>query len=248
MTRGVFVTDEHYPFQDEKARQIALKIVEEYAPDVLVCGSDGIDFYQLSTFDKNPDRVKLGLQAEIDGWKKGMKEWKTAAPKAKFQYILGNHEDRLRKYLCRHPELFGLDALELENLLDFAKFGIKNTNYAELDFFGKLVVKHGDCIRKGAGSSTRAELDKERYAISVLTGHSHRGGSILVTTREGVMQGQEGFCLCDLNPEYVQHPDWQQGIVLFDVTKDGVNFEPVPIRSFRSRKQAIWRGKEYLSE
>ncbi len=244
--RGAFITDEHFPFHDEPARQVALKIVQEYNPEVLICGSDGIDFYQLSHFDKNPERVKLGIQAEIDLWKKGMKDWKSAAPKAKIQYLLGNHEDRLRKYLWKHPDLFDLEALKIENLLDFAKFGIKNKDLTELIFFDRLVVKHGEYVRKGAGVSAKAELEKERFSISILTGHSHRGGSILATTREGIVQGQEGFCLCSMDPEYVQHPDWQQGIVLFDVTKDAVNFEPIPIHSFRSRKQAIWRGKEYL--
>jgi hypothetical protein len=245
--KGAFVTDEHFPYQDEKARQVALKVVEEFDPDAVVCGSDGIDFYQLSHFDKNPERVKLGLQDEIDLWKKGMVEWKSAAPKAKFHFLKGNHEDRLRKYLWRNPELFDLDVLKLETILELSKYGIKNTNFEEIIFLDRLVVKHGDCIRKGAGASSRAELERERYSISVLTGHSHRGGSVLVSTREGFVQGQEGLCLCKLDPEYVQHPDWQHGIVLFNVTKDAVNFEPVPIRSFRDRKLAIWRGKEFSS-
>ena len=53
-----FVTDEHHPFQDDHARSVALKIVQDFDPDMVVCGSDGIDFYQVSHFDKNPERVK----------------------------------------------------------------------------------------------------------------------------------------------------------------------------------------------
>jgi hypothetical protein len=92
-----------------------------------------------------------------------------------------------------------------------------------------------------------AEIERERFTVSILSGHTHRGGSVLFTTRKGIVQGQEGFCLCRTDPEYVDKPDWQQGIVLCEVDDKGVTFEPVLISEFRHRNRAIWRGKEYLS-
>jgi len=246
-----FPTDEHFPFQDERARSIALEIVRDFNPDVLISGSDGVDFYALSKFSKNPKRIS-SFQEDINSWKEGQKEWKDAAPEATRVFLKGNHEDRLRKWLWDHPEAHSLEALKLSSLLDLEKQGISFSDDGESDWCdweftvgGTLVVRHGGVVRKGSSMSARAELDSERYSISILTGHTHRGGSIYARTRKGVVQAHECFCLCGLEPEYVRHPDWQQGIVLAEVHEGSLTVEPVPFSNLRSIKHAIWREKEY---
>jgi hypothetical protein len=254
-----FPTDEHFPFQDDKARSIALKIVSDFNPDLLITGSDGIDFYAISSFDKNPERAKVNLQDEIDGWRKGQLEWRDAAPNAKRTFIPGNHEDRLRRYLWRHPEIASLKVMSLPKVLGLEDLGIE---YSAVDYSSheiaasdQLIIKHGQYVRRGSGQSARAELEHEHFSISILTGHTHRGGSFFATTRSGVVQAHECFCLCRLDPDYIARPDWQQGIVLAEVGKTFLSVEPVPFhgspfggtRGFRCQKKAIWRGKEYRS-
>ncbi len=247
--RLAFPTDEHYPYQDENARRLALQIVRDFDPHVLISGSDGLDFYAISSFDKNPERVKTGLQKEIDAWKAGQREWRSAAPNAKSFYLTSNHDDRLHKYLWRHPEISDLEVLKLPALLGLESLGSiweweKGENANQELCIYNLVVKHGKFVRKGSGMSARAELENERYARSTLTGHTHRGGSHFATTRDGIIQGHECFCLCRLDPEYVQHPDWQQGIVLATISPESVTVENIP---FTGRKlKAVWRGQEYL--
>ncbi len=244
-----FPTDEHFPFQDDQARELAMMIVQDFNPDLLVLGSDGLDFYDISAFDKDPKRVKIDLQKEIDLWKGGVEEWTLAAPHAKKKYIPGNHEDRLRRYLWRHPEIASLDALNLNNILDFEGLGIEwnEQEYvqAEIVIDDKLAIRHGKYIRQGAGMSARAELEADRYAISIMTGHTHRGGTVHATTRNGLVIGQECFCLCKLDPPYMARPNWQQGIVLAEVSDIGLSIEAVPILTFRRWKVAYWRGEEY---
>lgn len=241
-----FPTDEHRPFHDEKAVELAQKIVNDFDPDILVVGSDGMDFYNISRFDKNPARIKSGLQDEIDSWKAGQREWRDAAPNAVRIHIRGNHEDRLRKYLWQHPELFGIRALELPNLLGFEELGIQDAGEVnEVNVNNLLVVRHGEIVKSHSAMSAKAELEREYHAISTLTGHTHRGGSYYVAGRMGVAQAHEGFCLCRLDPEYMDRPNWQQGIVLAEVTGI-VTVEPVPFFNIRHRKVARWRGKEYV--
>lgn len=241
-----FPTDEHHPFQDDKAIDVALRIVEDFQPDEIVVGSDGMDFYSVSKFSKDPERLKGGrLQEEIDSWKAAQRKWMDAAPDAKRHYVTGNHEDRLNKYLWDHPELYGLDVLRLPNLLDFASLNLEKIE-DEVVFGDKLVIKHGSVVRKHSAYTARGEIEAEMYAISTLTGHTHRGGTHMATSRRGVVQAVEGFCLCDLEPAYIKgRPNWQQGIVLATVTSFGVQFEPVPFFKKRNRVHAIWRGKEY---
>jgi hypothetical protein len=250
MTRIAFPTDEHYPFQDEYARSIALQIVGDFRPDVVVAGSDGLDFYNISSFDKNPHRIKVGLQEEIDQWKAGQREWADASPGARRVYIPGNHEDRLRKWLWRHPEMI-LDATRLENVLDLKGLGIEWENtelpadLCEYVFHDRLVIRHGKYVRKNSGMSARAEAEHERFSISVLTGHSHRGGAFYARTRQGMVEAHEGFCLCRLDPEYAHFPDWSQGIVVVDVGRDFLSVESIPFHGEEKGKRAVWRGKEY---
>ena len=252
MTKIIFPTDEHYPFQDDKAVELALKITEDFKPDVRICGSDGLDFYNLSSFDRNPDRIKAGTQNDINAWKAGQRKWIDASNKATAYYIMGNHEERLVRYLWNHIEIFDFEALQLQNLLGLEEMGIKHTlgtEYKSTSEFvaGKLLIKHGTFVRSASGATAKAELEHEYHAISVMTGHTHRGGSFYVTSRNGLVQAHECFCLCRLDAEYVSNPNWQQGFAMATVDDDLVSVEMVPFIRRRSSLCAVWRGKEYIA-
>ncbi len=246
LTKIAFITDEHYPFQDERAREVALEIVREFSPNEMIVGSDGLDFYSLSSFDKDPQVLKAnGLQKVIDGWVTGQKEWTSVAPGAIKRFIPGNHENRYFKYLWRNPELCELDALKLSSILKFDVCGIPGETEEEVVYHNMLSVRHGDLVRKNSGATALGEMDRDKYAISTLTGHTHRGGTAYATVRGQIRQAQEGFCLCGLEPKYVRAPNWQQGIVLATVTSSFLSFEPVPFQKIRGKIVAHWRGKEF---
>lgn len=247
--RVVFITDQHYPFQDDYTRSIALQIVEEFNPTIVITGSDGIDFYAISDFDKNPERIKsTGLQLEIDSWIGGEREWISVSPNATRYYIEGNHEDRLRRYLYRHPEVADLRALQLENLLEFDSLGIEKSINNEV-LIGNLMIKHGTRVNKSSAYSGASELASEHFQYSILTGHVHRMGTHFVTTRKGIVQAQECGCLCKLDVEYANRPNWQQGIVLATVSNESVDIEPILIHQLNENKRrAYWRGREYREQ
>ena len=250
-----FPTDEHFPFQDERARTVAMRIINDFDPHVLVCGSDGIDFYTISRFDKDPKR-QFDLQNEIDSWTAGVREWADAAPNAQLAFIPGNHEDRLRRYIWRHPEMAGLDALRLDRLL-----GLRNLNilYEEGDALGEsytqselsigpLLIKHGSMVRKHSAYTARGEMEKEFYNVPVLlTGHTHRGGCHMAQTRNGLVRAYESFCLCDTSPAYVTRPNWMQGIVIATIYGTLIQVEPIPFIDMNGHKCAIWRDRLYTS-
>jgi hypothetical protein len=233
---------------------VALKITREFNPTLRVAGSDGLDFYRLSRFSKNPVRAKsVTLQHEIDMWQAGQREWKDASPEATIFYLIGNHEDRLRRWIWDHDEFAELDALELYNLLGFPKLGIPwnkekgEEGHRELDL-GALLIEHGRYVRKYSAYTAKAHIEEERHARSIVHGHTHRGGSYLTRTRDRIIQAQECFCLCRLDPEYVRNPNWQQGIVLAEIVDDIVTIEAVPFHQKDNKTLARWRGKEYTSD
>ena len=255
MPKVLFATDAHVPFQDKWAVELALKIGEDYDPDLRVAGSDGLDFYTLSRFDKDPSRGKrITLQDEIYQWQVMEQVWNDACPRAKARYLLGNYEIRLRRYIWnKAPEISSLDGLRFENTLALDALGIAyedfsiETNNQEIDI-GCLVIKHGTYARKHSGWSVKAELENEFYAMNILAGHSHRAAQYFVTTRRGMVKGVEGFCLCDMHPPYIagSNPNWQQSITLAEVHDETVNFELIPFERVNGALRARWRAKEYL--
>lgn len=253
MTRIIFPTDEHFPYQDEDARLLAMMIAEAFDPEVRIAGSDGVDFYSLSKFDKNPMRKKT-LDYEVEAWTRGQLAWQDAAPNAVAVFLIGNHEFRLQRYLWRHEEIAELKALQIPNFLGLDRLGIVyDKSLHELANreiqFDNLLIKHGSLVRKHSGYSARGELEKEFYQTNIITGHTHRGGVTYATTRNGVVQGVEGFCLCRLDPPYVDQPNWQQGIVLAETFADNtVEIEPVLFRRRMGEIYARWRGREYATK
>lgn len=248
MTKVAFPTDEHRPFQDDRAVALAQRIVSDFKPDILIRGSDGLDFYSVSYFQKSRKVFAGQLADEINSWKQAEKAWgDTVDSKCRKYFLIGNHEDRLRKYILSNaPMLEGIEALELQNLLDFQKFGIRLAYNNEVTVDGKLLVKHGNIVRKHSAYTARGELEKEMYGITMMTGHTHRGGTHYATTRQGVVAAYEGFCLCDLNPSYMNGAvNWQQGILLATVHPAGVQVEQVPFFRKGQKLYAHWRDNEY---
>ncbi len=246
--RWANITDEHAPYQDDEARAVALKIVEEFRPHGLLRGSDQLDFYNLSRFDKDAKRMMFGnLQRELDDAFGMDREWRDAAPDSVMYFVEGNHEQRLNKWLCRHPEMVGLDALKLSNLLQLPERGIEGV-FKEINLGGYLVVKHGRYVRKEPGWSAKAEMEHEKFQISGVSGHTHRMGLHRATTRSGIIEWHEGGCLCQTDPDYIDRPNWQQGLVLVTIRKNAPPvFEPILIQKARGRAWAAWRGGAYQS-
>lgn len=241
----IFPTDEHQPYVDKYALAIAMKIAQDFDPDIRIAGSDGMDFYAISRFRKNPDRLKEGgLQAEINAWVEAQQEWRDATPNAKVKFLRGNHELRLEKFVWDHPELIDLLTLKLENVLQLKKLHIQLLPNDEF-VVDNLMIQHGEYIRKHSGWSAKASLESLYHARHLIVGHSHRGGSYYATTVDGIVQAHEGFCLCSLEVEYIRRPNWQQGITLATVEDGITTVESVPFFNDKKGKVARWRDKEY---
>lgn len=214
--RELNISDIHIPYHDPFAWELTLNIVEKVKPDFINILGDGLDFPQLSHFDKEPDLFKDGnLQENLDQFFRMMLALKRRALNAKRRFVPGNHEDRLYKYLMRHPELHGLRALELKELLRLAELEIEFHEYEIEIVPGALVGKHGEVVRQYSAFSAKGELEREKHAISTITGHTHRKGTYYVKTRHGLVAAYENGCLCQMNPKYIKGiPNWQQGVSL----------------------------------
>lgn len=219
----VQINDIHIPFHDKETINILYKFYADFLPDQIVIAGDMLDFYELSSFDKDPKR-KFCIQDEIDQSYEFLKELKKYCNNIHF--IKGNHEDRLRRFLWKNPSLASIKVLELPKLLNLDTLGINYHNFEYI--FNGFRFTHGTIVRQESGASAKAELLK--YGNSMGSGHTHRLGMYVKTDSRGTVAAFEGGCLCGLNPEYIDGiPNWQQGFIAYNFIGCRYFAQPIPI-------------------
>lgn len=224
MRKFVLLSDIHFPYEDKKALSCAIDFISNYKIDDIILNGDILDFYDCSKYDKDPRRIQ-GLQKEINKAQEFFALLREIQPEARIVFLKGNHEDRLERYLKRHPELFSLDVLKLPNLLNLKEYNIK---YYPEDFkLGPLFITHGSIVRKFSGMSAKEEMLKNDS--SGISGHTHRLNAFYRKTPSRYLAWYESGCLCDINPDYVHNPDWQQGFIYGEVGRESFRVSTVPI-------------------
>ena len=233
MYKFVVASDYHFPYQDENAVKQLLVFIKDYKPDCVILNGDVLDFYCLSRFDKDPERIGT-LQDELNQVSKFLKDLREVCKKkTRIVYVLGNHEDRLRKYIWTHNELAGLENLQLEKLIDTKTPNVEVVKRFKLD---SLLFTHGSIVRKYSAYSANAELDK--YQTSGSSGHTHRLGSYFKSGYSGNREWHESGCMCRLDAQYLDsEPNWQQGFLVGLIednpyaSKDEFAIYPIKINS-----------------
>ncbi|KKN12662.1 hypothetical protein LCGC14_1014120 [marine sediment metagenome] len=239
---ALIAQDTHNPFQAQRELREVELFMYDFQPDAVIYPGDMGDFYQISKFDRHPGRADK-LQDDLKSTAALFRRHRALLPNARMIFELGNHEDRLRKYLWSNsPALASLDCLTVEGLYKLKDSGVECVDYAEgVLFNGNFLVTHGEIIRAHSGYTAKGMSDK--HGESGIHGHSHRGGNSLKTRRYGTYGWWENFCLCDLNPDYITHPDWQQGfsVVTFNHGRFWVQQMQIINRKF------MYGGKVYGS-
>lgn len=231
----VQINDLHIPFHDKKALEVFNLFLKDFKPDQLVIAGDLLDFYQLSSFDKDPMR-RFTIQDEIDVCYEVLKKFKALCPEIHF--IKGNHEDRLRRFLWKNPSLASIKVLELPKLLNLDSLEIEYHDYEYI--FNGFRFTHGTIVRQDSGATAKAELLK--YGSSMSSGHTHRISSFLKTDARGTVGAYEMGCLCSLEPEYINGvPNWCQGFGVFHFMGDRFFCQQIPI----IKHEFIYGGKRY---
>ncbi len=222
------INDTHNPYQDDEAVALVEKLLVELQPEYLIYAGDMNDFYQLSSFDKDPKRA-TNMQADIDSTKAMFARHAEILPKTKKKLLVGTHEDRLRRFLwSRAPAMETLKALELEELYNLNALDIPLVPYEQgLLINGVFLVLHGD-IASQDSSATAKNLSK-KHGGSGMAGHCHRMGSYFKRDRFGVYGWWENGCLCKLDPDWIKNPNWQQGFSLVHFKGKRFWVEQVPI-------------------
>jgi len=215
------LSDIHFPYHDEDALAAAIQYgIDEQVNTVLLDG-DVLDFYQLSRFDKDPSKPKLKTELEQGRW--FMAALRETFPDARIYYKVGNHEDRLEKWLkIKAPEWLGMEEFELKMLLRFGENRIELIESDATIKAGHLNIIHGHEYL-GGGTVNPARNLYLKAKASTICGHFHRKSEFVTRDINNHIQGAWTMgCLCELYPEYMKgHSDWVHGFAVVKVNKDG---------------------------
>lgn len=217
------ISDLHIPYHSKDALSAAVKRLRELKVDGILINGDYADFYQCSTFDRDPERK--GLDVEIDLCKDGLAYLRGQFKKCRIVWKAGNHDERWDKFIWRRaPELFNVSACRLPKLMELEKHGVEFVTDKRPVMLGKLLALHGHELTKGMIAPVNPALGAFLKTNSTLiVGHSHRlsmhpeknavTGKIIMTWSTG--------CLCDLRPEYDRYGKALHGFAVVDVGTGG---------------------------
>jgi len=231
MEKAIVVNDLHIPFQDRQAVKLFLKFVKFWKPERIFLNGDVMDFWEISRFTK-PINIKSRLSDELSDTLEFLTELRQTAPKAKIDYLYANHEYRLEAYVMSNAPLASEFFKTLDEVLELEKLDIvHHNNHLKENYlkYGKLHIGHWDKYSKHSAYAAKALL--EELGVSLIQGHTHKGGSHYKRDLAGYKVAYENFCLCQLDSTYRLHPNWHQGfsIVLMDTKTGYFHVEQLPI-------------------
>lgn len=203
-SRTLIISDLHFPYQNNKAIELALDYGKSKKVDCILINGDLIDFANISRHEK--DFRARSVSEEFDATRAFLKSLRLNFPKSKIVWKYGNHCERWEKWLyVKAPEIFDVSDFQLEVLLKLGELKIDVVKDKRPVKLGKLTALHGhELAGGGAGGVNPARATFLKTLDSVIVGHYHKTSNHTETTMSGdVISVNSVGCLCDLNPLYM---------------------------------------------
>ena len=235
--RALIISDPHIPYYDKPATVCALKSGKEFGANVVLLNGDIADFFGVSFWENDPR--KRDFPKEVRDVKDFLRSVRDLFPKARIIYKLGNHEERLIRYMrVKAPELLGLAEFEIESVLGLADNDIQLVKDNRPIRLGELNVIHGHEYRFAISNPVNPARGLFlRGKCHAVCGHFHQTSQHSERSLEQkVLSVWSVGCLSDLHPEYRPINNWNHGFMLVTVGKDD---------AFEVNNMRIVDGKAY---
>lgn len=218
-SRVLYLTDVHVPYHSIAALTSAIQYGIDSKADTVFIGGDFLDFYSLSTFERDPR--KRGFADELEMGRRVLRILRSKFPDAAIFYQVGNHEERFERYMrVKAPELLSVDEFRIDKLLDFESLGVQLISDKRVAKAGKLNIVHGHEFGRGGASSSvnPARGLYNRSKTSTICGHHHQTSEHTERNLNGeIVTTWSCGCLCELSPEYMPINRWNHGFAFIEI-------------------------------
>jgi predicted phosphodiesterase len=242
--RTVTLFDVHVPEHDPKFWAALLKWLSFVQPDRIIIGGDFAEGEAVSSHGGNPHRPKL--KSELAPVRRCLTDLRNACLKALIDYLEGNHETRLSRYIAGiAPAL--VDCIDLPGLLELPKLNINWIPENEQPIrIGKTKILHGHQL-VGNGGLYPAKKLVESYGepgVTVICGHFHRTQIVEKAMDPEPAVGMVMGCGRTLKPAW-QHGSvngWTHNIGVIDVLPDQTTLvKVIPVKNGK----LVWGDKVF---
>ncbi len=250
-------SDIHIPDHSECALQLALKLLKEAQPHVLLMNGDMFDFDILSTFAKSRRRRTQDVFKEIETiWNTLIDNVKKISPDTIIVAYKGNHDDRVERWNNAFNNPYA-DTIE-ESFVEIVRSKDRVLwlgQYQETNI-GSLFVQHGKRVGENAAKGV---LKDNGYTTSVVQGHNHRPGKVIHRVNNPrnikdyrVVTAVSSGALCNIPPHYqldTRQTAWLHGIVYAVIHMDSDNVNIQDIVFHKGENNSLWTvfGSRVLS-
>ena len=229
LQKVLFIPDTHCPYHDRRAYDLVERVAERVRFDRCVIGGDFPDFYAVSSHSKDPGRRETFLD-EVHETKKLLRRVESWGFK-ELDYIEGNHENRLDRYIAdKAAELHG--CINTDELLELSDHGWRITKYKDHTLIGKAYATHD--LGKAGDNAVKDALAS--YQDNVIINHTHRMQYRVEGNAKGVPHVGASFgWLGDVTKvDYMYrvraNRDWALGFGVGYLRENGfIYLQPVPI-------------------
>lgn len=245
------IPDCHVPWHDQKAWEIMLLVATDQnkllpITQINIMG-DFADFYWFSLHDKLPSAmsVKETLKDEIYQCIKKLEELRKLFPDAEINFVEGNHEFRMVRYIVKKcPELYEL--FTLPELLQFDRLSINYIPFGRHQLHRVLDTDLYMRHQPFNGGKNCASSTAHNKGISLLFGHTHRKQSYTFKRADGKsVTCISGGWLGDVKApvfDYVDSENWAQSFsFVFSHGKGDWHIHEIDIKNHK----AVYNGYIY---
>lgn len=218
----LIICDLHIPYHNKESLKIALEYAQHIGISAILFMGDCSDFYSVSRWDKDPRN--RNFQKEIDTVQDILDSIRQAFPDIGLYYLIGNHEERLERYLrVKAPELLGYRALDYSEIIDARQFDIKIIDQKRIVKIDTLNCIHGHEFGRSISNPVNPARGLYlRGKETAICGHFHQSSQHTEKSMTNkVTTCWSVGCLCDLRPEYLPMNKWNHGFAIVIVTDDG---------------------------
>jgi predicted phosphodiesterase len=228
--RSLLLCDIHAPYHDRIALEVAAEDAKKVKVDTVVINGDGLDFYQMSRFQKDPRKFDAAYELRV--FKDVLKALKSYL-KCRIIIKEGNHDERFVNYMmAQAPALLGIEAFRLDVLInnDVVNGKCQPSGVDALVIPARRALKvnqlnivHGHEFGKAVFSPVNPARGLYTKAKEcAIQGHLHQTSSHTEKTMDSRLIATWSVgCLCDLSPEYARYNNWNHGYAIIDRKKDG---------------------------